>query len=70
MKTKRINKWVTEHIVQGNYGYHGWEDECSEETRKEARQRLREYLENGPGRYRLIRRRVLNPAFVQTATVA
>jgi hypothetical protein len=48
-----------EFVVQGNYGYgHGFEDECSEDTRKEARQRLREYRENGPGVYRLVRRRV------------
>lgn len=66
---KRQNKWVIEHIVQGNYGYgHGWEDETAEETRKEALQRLCEYRENGPGAYRLIRRRVLNPAFEQPAT--
>ena len=50
-------KWGTEHAIQGNYG-HGWEDECCEETRREAHERLREYRENGPGAYRLITRRV------------
>lgn len=67
MKTpiaKKPRKWNIEHIVQGHYGSgYGWEDETSEETRKEAIARLREYRENGPGSYRLIRRRVLNPAF-------
>jgi hypothetical protein len=70
MKTKRINKWTTEFIVQGNYGYgHGWEDETSEETRKEARQRLKEYRENGPGQYRLIARRVRNPEYTQSVQI-
>lgn len=65
----KINKWRTEFIVQGNYGYgHGWEDECSEETRKEARDRLREYRENGLGRYRLITRRVLNEEWTKLQT--
>lgn len=52
-------KWSTEYVVQGNYGY-GYEDECAEETMREARQRLREYRENGPGTYRLITRKVKN----------
>lgn len=66
---KRINKWLTEYIVQGNYGYgHGWEDECAEETRKEARERFREYVNNGSGAYRLIARRVRNPEYVEPAT--
>ena len=55
----KMNKYRVEFIIQGNYGY-GWEDEHCEDTMKEARQRLREYRENGPGAYRLIRRRVLN----------
>jgi hypothetical protein len=57
---KKQIKWRIEHIVQGNYGCHGWEDETCEDTRKEALQRLREYRENGLGSYRLIRRRVRN----------
>lgn len=35
-----------------NYGY-GWEVELEEDTYKEARQRLREYQENGGGVYKL-----------------
>lgn len=31
--------------IMTNWGY-GWECECSEYTRKEARQRLKEYREN------------------------
>lgn len=62
MKPKRVNKWRTEHIVQGYYSSsYGWEDETSEDTRKEALQRLREYRANMPQYpHRLIRRRVLN----------
>jgi len=64
---KRINKYVIEHIVQGNYGYgHGWEDLCGSEDRKESREDLKAYRENEIGvPHRLIRRRVLNPAYVQ-----
>lgn len=52
-------KTKDEYIVQGNYGYgQGFEDECTEETRKEAKERLKEYRENAPGVYRLIVRRV------------
>ena len=50
--------WKVWYIVQGHYGYHGWEDECPEETLKEARARMREYRENMPGyRHRMIKRR-------------
>lgn len=42
--------------IQGNYGW-GFETECSEDNWKEARQRLKEYWENGPGVYRLVKRR-------------
>ena len=43
--------------IWGNYGY-GWDEECSESTRKEALQRLREYRENGGGQYQLRKRRI------------
>lgn len=40
--------------LQGNYGYgDGWETECEEDSRVQGLQRLKEYLENGPGAYRL-----------------
>ncbi len=37
----------TEFVVQGLY-YGQWEDETAEETRKEAKLRLKEYRENIP----------------------
>ena len=62
-------KWAIEYIVQGHYGSgYGWEDENTEETYREGKRSLREYRENGPGAYRLIKRRVLNPAFAAPAT--
>mgnify|MGYP003657295023 CR=1 FL=1 len=52
------NKYLYLYVVQGDYGYgHGWEDECASENYKEARSDLLSYLENGTGRYRLIKRR-------------
>lgn len=38
-------KTVDRYDIITNYGY-GWECECSEYTRKEARQRVKEYREN------------------------
>ena len=35
-------------VIQVNYGSYGWEDDCVEETRAEALQRLKEYRENAP----------------------
>ena len=48
---------VDEYEIQGNYG-HGWECETTEETRKEALQRLKEYRTNSQYAVRLIKRRV------------
>lgn len=45
-----------EHALQGNYGVHGWEDLCVEETRKEALAQLKTYRENEGGTYRIKRR--------------
>lgn len=42
--------------LEGNYG-HGWELLCAEGTRKEARQRMREYMENAPCPLRIVKRR-------------
>ena len=58
-KVRRVLK--DEFVMQANYGYgHGWEDECSEDSRKEINQRLKEYRENAgsAGTYRVIVRRV------------
>lgn len=50
---------IAEFVLQGDYGYgHGWEDLCAEETRKEAKERLKEYRENEGGNYRIVRRAV------------
>ena len=51
-----IRKTVDRWDIMSNYGY-GWECECSEYTYKEAKQRLKEYRENGGGCYRLEKRR-------------
>jgi hypothetical protein len=45
-----------EYALQGNYGAHGWEDLCVEDTRKEAQERRKEYQQNEGGNYRIIRR--------------
>ena len=37
-----------EYQIHGNYGQ-GFEEVCAEDTRKEARERLKEYRENEPG---------------------
>lgn len=49
-KTKDIYNIVT------NYGY-GWEVECTEETYKEAKQRLKEYMENTTAQVKLEKKR-------------
>ncbi len=51
-----IRKTVDRWDIMGNYGY-GGDCECSEYTYKEAKQRLKEYRENGGGAYRLEKRR-------------
>ena len=53
----RQRKTKDEFIVQGNYGA-GYEDLTCEDTRKEARQRLKEYNENEGYAHRIIVRRV------------
>lgn len=45
---KRVNKWLYGWKILVNYG-HGWEYECFELTRKEARAQLKTYRENVPG---------------------
>lgn len=55
-KRKTRDRWD----IETNYGY-GWEVECSEYTRKEAKQRYREYVENvqafGKADVRLVKHR-------------
>lgn len=53
-----VRKTVDEYEVQGNYS-HGWEAVTTEDTRPEARQRLKEYRENESGTaFRLVKKRV------------
>lgn len=40
-------KTEDEYQIHQNCGY-GWEEVCAESTRKEARERLKEYRENQP----------------------
>ncbi len=54
---------IVEFDLEGNYG-RGWEILCCEETRKEARERLKEYRENEGGTYRIVRRSVKEEANV------
>jgi len=50
-------KTYDEYEIQGNYGY-GWEMETAEETYKEAKEQLKCYRENGPGSYRIVKKRI------------
>jgi hypothetical protein len=42
-----IRKTKDEYVLLSNYGQ-GWEEEITEETFKEIKQRLKEYRENAP----------------------
>lgn len=54
----RARKTRDEFQVHGNYA-HGWEEVTAEDTRKEARERLREYRENEPGTaFKMVKRRI------------
>lgn len=53
----RTRKTATEYVVQGYYAT-GWEDECSADTRKVAREDLKAYRDNCPNTFRIITRRV------------
>lgn len=58
-RNPRVAKTKLVYVVQGNYGYgHGWEDENEEDNWPDAKRSIKEYRENGPGSYRLIKRRV------------
>lgn len=57
------NKYLYLWIVQGHYGFHGWEDLTAAENRQEALGYLRDYRVNEPGPHRLIQRREPNPDY-------
>lgn len=61
------SKYVTDIILQGNYG-HGWEDIMSCENDKEAKSYLKDYDENENYPHRIIRRKVLDPEYEKTLT--
>ncbi len=58
----KVNKWLYEYVIQGNYGY-GWDDLISEETKEAGRAQLCCYRDNErDASHRMIKRRVPNPA--------
>ena len=57
------NKYEYLHVLQGFYGYHGWEDLCASESRREVQDNLKDYRENEGGSYRIIKRREPNPNY-------
>ena len=61
-KTKRINKWNRQYVVQGNYGY-GWDDLVTHDNRTDARNDYLWYQKNESNSHRIIERRILNPKF-------
>lgn len=63
---KKPTKYVTEYIVQGLYGHHGWEDLTAENTLSEAHAQRRVYDANEPAPHRVITRRVPNPQHVES----
>jgi len=60
---KKQNKYIYLYVIQGKYGYYGWEDLCQSESWKEARADLKAYRENEPYPLRMIERRELNPKY-------
>ena len=60
---KRNNKYLYEIVVQEFVPGYGWEDSCTEETTKEARDQVKCYQENGVAA-RWVNRRVPNPDYV------
>lgn len=58
---RRPAKTKLVYVVQGQYPQWGsstWEDENEEDNWTDAKRSIKEYRENGPGNYRLIKRRV------------
>lgn len=46
-----------EYVLLTNYGY-GWDEEVTEDTMREIKQRAREYLLNTTAQIKIIKRRV------------
>lgn len=53
----KSNKYDYLYVLQGHYGYHGWEDLCASSIRKETSDNLKDYQLNEGGNYRIIFRR-------------
>lgn len=50
--------------VEADYGYgDGWEIVTCEDTIREARKRVQEYVENEGGRYRIMKRSTNHPSY-------
>ena len=52
-----IRKTVDVWEIQGCYYYGVWEMVTTETSRKEARERIKEYRENAPMAYRIVKKR-------------
>ena len=48
--------------IEGDYG-NGWEVVTREDTIQEARKRLKEYVDNEGGRYRIMKRSTRHPLY-------
>jgi hypothetical protein len=48
--------------VEGNYGY-GWEVVTCEDDIREARKRVKEYVDNEGGSYRIMKRSTNHPSY-------
>lgn len=61
----KTNKYLYGWCIQTNHGY-GWDEECWEDTWREARQQLKCYRENAFGRFsvRAVKGREPNPAYI------
>lgn len=58
----KTNKYIYLNVLQGNYGF-GFEDLTASESYSEVKRDLKDYRENDPRPYRIIKRRELNPAY-------
>lgn len=58
----KTNKYIYLNVLQGNYGY-GYEDLTASESYSEVKKDLKDYRENDPRSYRIIKRREMNPAY-------
>jgi len=68
--SKKVNKYLYGWALYVNYGG-GWEHELFEESRKEIKDRIREYKENCPQwPIKVSQRRELNPSWEKLQNVS